>query len=107
MREALTTRSTPIESYRIVILYPAEPPRPPRPKVPWFGLVCIALAVFCAWAVLQLSPQQSLFAGGHASKLSQLRLPDSLAFLEGHTFVIVVSVVLALVTWALFRRGSR
>jgi hypothetical protein len=72
--------------------------------VPWFGLVCIALAIFCGWSVVQLSPQSTLFVSGPANKISQWGLADSLQFLESHTLVVAVSVVLALTMWAMFRR---
>jgi hypothetical protein len=76
--------------------------------VPWFGLICIALAIFCGWSVVQLSPQKSLFATGPATNLSHWRLADVLQLVEGHTLVVVVTAVLALMTWAMFRRpGSR
>jgi hypothetical protein len=76
--------------------------------VPWFGLICIALAIFCGWSVVQLSPQKSLFASGPATNLWQRRLTDVLQLVEGHTLVVVVTAALALMTWALFRRpGSR
>jgi hypothetical protein len=76
--------------------------------VPWFGLICIALAIFCGWSVVQLSPQKSLIASGPATNLSQWRLVDVLQLVEGHTLVVVVTAVLALMTWAMFRRpGSR
>ena len=81
-----------------------EPHRSSGPGVPWFGLVCIALAIFCAWAVLQLSTQQSLFVSTRGTVLSQLRLPDSLAFFQDHTFVVGMSAALALIIWAMFRR---
>jgi len=91
-----------------VITHSSEPPRSPNGGVPWFGLVCIALAVFCGWSVVQLSPQKSLFASGPVNKLSQWGLADPLQFVEGHTLVVVVSLALALMTWAMFRRsGSR
>jgi len=76
--------------------------------VPWFGLVCIALAFFCAWTVLQISPQSSLFVTGRTSMLSRLPLPDSLNFLEDRSVVVVVSLVVTFTIWATFRRpGSR
>jgi hypothetical protein len=87
-----------------VITHSSEPPRPPSARVPWFALVCIALAIFCGWSVVQLSPQKGLFAGTPGTKLSQLQLPDSLQFVEDHTFVVVVTIVLALIMWAMFRR---
>jgi hypothetical protein len=89
-----------------VITHSSEPSRPSTATVPWFGLVCIALAIFCGWSVVQISPQRSLFVSGLATKLSQWGLADSLQFLEGHTLVVVVSVALALMMWALFRRPA-
>ena len=91
-----------------MITHSSERPRPANARVPWFGLICIALAVFCGWSVVQLSSQKSLFASGPAINLSQWRLVDVLQLVEGHTFVVVVTAVLALMTWAMFRRpGSR
>ncbi len=89
----------------MVIIPPSsnEPPRNPHQGFPWFGLICIALATFLGWLVVQLSPQKSLFAGS-ATKLSQVQLPDSLRFLEGRGFVVAVSVALAILLWAAFRR---
>ena len=72
--------------------------------MPWFALVCIALAIFCGWSVVQLSPQKSLFATNASSRFSQIPLPDSLQFVEDHAFVVVVTFVLALIMWAMFRR---
>jgi hypothetical protein len=87
-----------------VITHSSGPPRPQSARVPWFALVCIALAIFCGWSVVQLSPQRSLFASGPTNKFSQLPLPDSLQFVEDHVFVVVVSGVLALIMWGMFRR---
>ncbi|HEV8448190.1 MAG TPA: hypothetical protein VGQ44_15275 [Gemmatimonadaceae bacterium] len=72
--------------------------------MPWFALVCIALAIFCGWSVVQLSPQKSLFATNASSRFSRIPLPDSLQFVEDHAFVVVVTFVLALIMWAMFRR---
>lgn len=91
-----------------MITHSSEPPRSSNTRVPWFGLVCIALAIFCGWSVVQLSPQKSMFASGPATNLSQWGLADVLQFVEGHTLVVVVSAALALMMWAMFRRpGSR
>ena len=89
----------------MVIMPPSssEPPRNPNQGSPWFGLICIALAILMAWLVVQLSPQKTLLAGS-ATKLSQLELPDSLHFLQGRGFVVVVAVALAILLWAAFRR---
>ena len=89
-----------------MITHSSEPPRSSTTTVPWFGLVCIALAIFCGWSVVQISPQKSLFVSGPANKLSQWGLADSLQFLEGHALVVVVSVALALMMWAMFRRPA-
>lgn len=83
---------------------PPKEPRPPTASVPWFGLVCIALAIFIGWLVVQLSPQKTLFVGGAGTKFSQLRLPDAFQLFEGRRFVVVVSVALALLMWAMFRQ---
>jgi len=72
--------------------------------VTWFGLICIALAIFCAWSVIQLSPQGSLFVTGTSAKASQFHLPDELQFLEDHAFGVLLGVTLALMTWAMVRR---
>ena len=102
------TQSARVERNPIVITHSSEQPRPANARVPWFGLICIALAVFCGWSVVQLSPQKSLFASGPATNLWQRRLTDVLQLVEGHTLVVVVTAALALMTWALFRRpGSR
>ena len=87
-----------------MITHRHEPSRSSTTTVPWFGLVCIALAIFCGWSVVQLSPQKSLLVSGPANKLSQLGLADALQFVEGHTLVVVVSAALALMMWAMFRR---
>jgi hypothetical protein len=88
----------------LVATIPPKEPRLPTAGVPWFGLVCIALAIFIAWLVVQLSPQKSLFVAGPALRLSQLRLPETFQFLEGRGFVVIVSVVLALLVWVMFRQ---
>ena len=87
-----------------MITHSSEPPQAQSAGVPWFALVCIALAIFCGWSVVQLSPQKSLFASGSSSNLSQVALPDSLQFVEDHAFVIVVALVLLVIMWAIFRR---
>ncbi len=90
-----------------MITHSSEPSRSSTTGVPWFGLVCIAIAVFCGWSVVQLSPQNSLFANGPAAKVAQWRLEDLPQFVEGHMLGVVVCVALALM-WILFRRsGSR
>jgi hypothetical protein len=71
-------------------------------------LVCIALAIFCGWSVVQLSPQKSLFASGPATNLSQWGVADLLQLVEGHTLVVGVSAALAAMMWVMLRRsGSR
>jgi len=108
LRGVLITQSALVERNPIVITHSSESPRASNTRVPWFGLVCIALAVFCGWSVVQLSPQRSLFASVPATTLSQWGFAESLQFVEGHTLVVVVSVVLALMMWLMFRRpGSR
>ena len=87
-----------------MITHSSEPPRQPHARVPWFALVCIALAIFCGWSVVQLSPQKSLFATNATSRFSQVPLPDSLQFVQDHAFVAVVTVVLTLIMWGMFRR---
>ena len=90
-----------------MITHSSEPPRSSTARLPWFGLICIALAVFCGWSVVQLSPQKSLFASGPAAKVADWRLEDLPQFVESHTLVVVVGVGLALL-WIGFRRsGSR
>ncbi len=88
-----------------MITHSSEPPRPANARVPWFGLICIALAIFCGWSVVQLSPQKGLLASGPTTNLSQWGgLADVVQFVEGHTLVVVVSGALALMMWVMFRR---
>jgi hypothetical protein len=64
-------------------------------------VVCLGLGGACAWAVVELSPQKRLITGGPA--VSQFRLSESMPFLEGRAFVVVLSAALAAVMWGLFR----
>lgn len=90
-----------------MITHSSEQARSSTARVPWFGLICIALAIFCGWSVVQLSPQKSLFASGPAAKVAEWRLEDLPQFVESHTLVVVVGVGLALM-WVVSRRsGSR
>ena len=79
------------------------PPRQPSVPVPWFGWACIALAGFAAWLVVHLSAEKSLIKGRLATELAQADLPDSIRYVQDHTFVVVVGVVLAFLLWATFR----
>jgi hypothetical protein len=83
---------------------PPKEPQPQTARVPWFGLVSIALAIFTGWLVVQLSPQKTLVVGGANIKFSQLRWPDAVQLFKGRGFVVVVSIVLALLMWAMFRQ---
>ncbi len=79
------------------------PPRPRKTSGPWVPLLCVALGFAALWLVTRLSPDRNV-SGDLRAQLEQIRLPDFLQFLEGRTDVVVVSCLLAVVLWMMFRR---
>ena len=91
------------DAYRTVTMPRVKVSRSPGLPGRWFGLVCLGLGSVCAWAVVQLSPQKSVITGAPAAVVSRLRLADSMPYLESRMFVVILSVALAAVMWAIFR----